>query len=59
VVDIDSACLGEILHCHIKVTQEGGSLKLVNSSEKLLSLLTRTRIAWVHEDLLLDPPDKD
>ncbi len=55
VADIDSACLGEILHCHIKVTQKGGTLKLVNLSEKLRNLLTRTRIAWVHEDLLLDP----
>ena len=56
VSDIDSACLGEILHCHIKVTQKGGTLKLVNLSEKLRVLLARTRIAWVHEDLLSDPP---
>ena len=53
---IDSACLGEILHCHIRVTQEGGKLRLVNLSQKLRVLLTRTKIAWVHDDLLSDPP---
>jgi len=56
VPGIDSACLGEILHCHIGVTKEGGKLRLVNPSEKLRILLTRTKIAWVHEDLLSDPP---
>ena len=56
VPDIDSAGLGEILHCHIRVTKKGGSLKLANLSEKLRVLLTRTKIAWVHEDLLSDPP---
>ncbi len=55
VVAIDSACLGEILHCHITVTQKGGKLRLVNPSKKLQGLLTRTKIAWVHEDLLSDP----
>ena len=56
VVAIDSGCLGEILHCHITVTKKGGKLRLVNPSEKLQGLLTRTKIAWVHEDLLSDPP---
>ena len=56
VPNVDSACLGEILHCHIGVTKEGGKLRLVNPSEKLRILLTRTKIAWVHEDLLSDPP---
>ena len=55
VPGIDSACLGEILHCHISVTKKGGELKLANVSEKLRVLLTRTKIAWVHEDLLSDP----
>ena len=55
VPDVDSACLGEILHCHIKVTKMGGALKLVNVSEKLRGLLTQTRIAFVHDDLLGDP----
>ena len=55
VPDIDSACLGEILHCHIRVTKEGGELRLANVSEKLRVLLTRTKIAWVHEDLLSEP----
>ncbi len=55
VPDIDSACLGEILHCHIKVTKTGGTLKLANVNEKLRGLLTQTRIAWVHDDLLSDP----
>jgi anti-anti-sigma factor len=56
VPDIDSACLGEILHCHIKVTKKGGELRLVNLNERLRVLLTRTKIAWVHEDLLSEPP---
>ncbi len=55
VPNVDSACLGEILHCHIEVTKEGGTLKLVNVNEKLRGLLTQTRIAWVHDDLLSDP----
>ncbi len=55
VPNVDSACLGEILHCHIRVTKKGGTLKLVNVNEKLRSLLTQTRIAWVHDDLLSDP----
>jgi anti-anti-sigma factor len=55
VPNVDSACLGEILHCHIKVTKTGGTLKLVNVNEKLRGLLTQTRIAWVHDDLLGDP----
>ena len=55
VPDIDSACLGEILHCHIRVTKKGGTLKLVNVNEKLRGLLTQTRIAFVHDDLLGDP----
>jgi anti-sigma B factor antagonist len=49
VLDIDSACLGEILHCHIRVTNKGGELRLVKPSETLRGLLTRTKIAWVHE----------
>ncbi len=56
VPDIDSAGLGAILHCHIKVTQKGGKLRLVNLSEKLRVLLSRTKIAWVHEDLLSNHP---
>jgi anti-sigma B factor antagonist len=56
VPGIDSAGLGEILHCHIRVTKKGGKLRLVNLSEKLRVLLTRTKVAWVHEDLLSDPP---
>jgi anti-anti-sigma regulatory factor len=56
VSDIDSACLGEILHCHITVKKRGGKLKLANLSEKLRKMLARTRIAWVEEDLLSDPP---
>lgn len=56
VPDIDSACLGEILHCHIRVTKKGGKLRLVNLSEKLRVLLTRTKVAWVHEDLLSGHP---
>ena len=55
VPDVDSACLGEILHCHVKVTKTGGTLKLVNVNEKLRVLLTQTRIAFVHDDLLGDP----
>ena len=55
VPGIDSAGLGEILHCHIKVTKKGGTLKLVNVNERLRGLLTQTRIAWVHDDLLSDP----
>ena len=55
VPNVDSACLGEILHCHVKVTKKGGMLKLVNVNEKLRGLLTQTRIAWVHDDLLGDP----
>ena len=55
VPDVDSACLDEILHCHIKVTKKGGMLKLVNVNEKLRGLLTQARIALVHDDLLLDP----
>jgi anti-anti-sigma factor len=51
---IDSGCLGEILHCHVSVTKKGGTLKLANLSEKLRVLLARTKIAWVHEDLLSD-----
>ena len=54
VPDIDSACLGEILHCHITVSRKGGKLKLVNLSEKLRGLLSRTRVAWVEEG---DPGD--
>lgn len=49
VPDIDSACLGEILYCHINVSRKGGKLKLVNLSEKLRGLLSRTRLAWVEE----------
>jgi anti-anti-sigma factor len=49
VPDIDSACLGEILHCHINVSRKGGKFKLVNLSEKLRGLLSRTRLAWVEE----------
>jgi anti-anti-sigma factor len=49
VPDIDSACLGEILHCHIEVSREGGKLKLCNLSEKLRGLLSRTRVAWVED----------
>ena len=46
VRDIDSACLGEILHCHIKVTKKSGKLKLVNLSEKLRVLLARTSVLY-------------
>ena len=49
VPDIDSACLGEILHCHIDVSRKGGKLKLVNLNERLRGLLSRTRLAWVEE----------
>jgi anti-anti-sigma factor len=50
VPDIDSACLGEILHSQIKVGRVGGKLSLANLSEKLRSLLSRTRVAWLEED---------
>ena len=49
VPDIDSACLGELLHCHIIVSRTGGQLKLVNLNEKLRGLLSRTRLAWIEE----------
>ena len=50
VPHIDSACLGEILHCQIEVNRNNGTLKLANLSEKLRRLLSRTRIAWIEED---------
>ena len=49
VPDIDSACLGEILHSQIKVGRTGGKLKLANLSERLRAMLSRTRVAWIEE----------
>jgi anti-sigma B factor antagonist len=47
---IDSACLGEIVHCLTLLSEENGRLKLVNLNERLRSLLSRTRLDWVSEE---------
>ncbi len=44
---IDSACLGEVIRSYTTVSQSSGKLKLVNLSERLRGLLSRTRLDWV------------
>jgi anti-sigma B factor antagonist len=44
VTYVDSACLGELVRCHKTVTRNEGKLKLVNPSESLRTLLSRTRL---------------
>jgi anti-sigma B factor antagonist len=47
---VDSAGLGEIIHCYTIVNRENGKLKLINMGDRLRGLLSRTRLAWVGEE---------
>lgn len=46
---VDSAGLGEIVHCYITVSKKGGRLKLLNLTKKLQDLLAITKLLTVFE----------
>ena len=51
---MDSAGLGEIIRCFTSVRKEGGNLKLVGPNERLIDLLTITKLInvldWFDEE---------
>jgi len=46
---VDSAGLGEIVHCYATVTKNGGSLKLLNVTKRIKDLLSITKLLTVFE----------
>ena len=46
---VDSAGLGEIVHCYATVTNSGGALKLVNMTKRIKDLLSITKLLTVFE----------
>ncbi|MBN2431461.1 MAG: STAS domain-containing protein [Acidobacteria bacterium] len=46
---IDSSGLGELIRCYTTVKRAGGSLKLANLTQKIVDLLTITKLVTVFE----------
>ena len=52
---VDSAGLGAIVHSYATVKNQGGSVKLLNSTRKLHDLLVITKLATVFESFDNEP----
>ena len=46
---VDSAGLGELVRCHTRVVQAGGSVKLLNLTARMQDLLQITKLVTVFE----------
>jgi anti-sigma B factor antagonist len=46
---LDSVGLGDLVQCYATVTQQGGSMKLLNAASRLRDLLVITKLATVFE----------
>jgi len=46
---IDSSGLGELIRCYTTVKRSGGSLKLANLTQKIVDLLTITKLVTVFD----------
>lgn len=46
---MDSAGLGELVRCHTRMTQAGGSIKLLNLTRRVNELLVITKLVTVFE----------
>jgi len=44
---IDSAGIGELVHCHTTVVKRGGQIKLLNLTKKIREIFTITRLSTV------------
>ena len=49
VPHVDSAGLGELVRCHTRMVQAGGSVKLLNLTARMQDLLSITKLATVFE----------
>ncbi len=49
VPHVDSAGLGELVRCHTRMVQTGGSVKLLNLTARMQDLLSITKLATVFE----------
>ena len=46
---VDSAGLGELVRCHTRMVQAGGSVKLLNLTSRMQDLLSITKLVTVFE----------
>ncbi len=49
VPHVDSAGLGELVRCHTRMVQAGGSIKLLNLTARIRDLLSITKLATIFE----------
>lgn len=49
VPHVDSAGLGELVRCHTRMVQAGGSVKLLNLTSRMQDLLSITKLVTVFE----------
>ena len=49
VPHVDSAGLGELVRCHTRMVQAGGSVKLLNLTARIRDLLSITKLATIFE----------